>query len=373
MKPRAIADILVVGQTPPPITGQSVMLQKMLEGRWEHVRLHHVRMQYSSSIDEVGRFRLGKLLELARLIGATVYHRTIKRIPVLYYPPAGPHLVPITRDIIFLIATRWLFHATIFHFHAAGLSHMYRRCPALLKPLMRLAFDRPDVAIRISPHAPEDGRVLRARREYIVPCGIEDEAAPYLEHRSSAKPHPTILYVGVLREDKGILVLLQALAQLRVEGMGFDAHFIGGFSSSAFAAAVKEAVRSGGLLQQVHFAGILTGVTKLQTYASADIFCFPSYFAAESFGVVLVEAMSFALPVVATNWRGIPSIVDDGKTGFLVPVRDPRALAERLRAVIVDPKLRREMGQRGRQKFLAQFTAAEYQRQLGEIFRSFAM
>ena len=60
--------------------------------------------------------------------------------------------------------------------------------------------------------------------------------------------------------------------------------------------------------------------------------------------------------VVATEVGGVPELVEDGVTGFLVPPRDPDALAEALQKLIADPELRRRMGQAGRKKALKEFT-----------------
>jgi glycosyltransferase involved in cell wall biosynthesis len=365
-------DILVVGQTPPPYTGQSIMIQKMLEARWEGIRLHHLRMNFSRTTEDIGNFQLGKLFELGRLIILTYIRRMTTGATVLYYPPAGPHLIPVIRDAIFLLLTRPIFKRTIFHFHAAGLGEFYEGMPTLFRVLFRRAFFHPDVAIRVSSRGPEDGRKFRAVRECVVACGIEDEARLYVGRRRPAQNGPTILYVGVLREDKGILVLLEALAHLRERGLQFNMRFVGGFASSAFERTVKAFLTDRHLEGNVLFSGVLTGQSKAEAYADADVFCFPSYFAAESFGLVLIEAMSFELPVVATLWRAIPDIVDDELTGLLAPIRNPEAIADRLERLLKSPELRIEFGRRGRKKFLARFTVAEYQRHLGAIFRSIA-
>ena len=89
------------------------------------------------------------------------------------------------------------------------------------------------------------------------------------------------------------------------------------------------------------------------------MFCLPTFYEAETFGIVLVEAMSLGLPVVATRWRGIPEIVDDGKTGYLVETHDAAAVAERLEQLQADPALREQLGAAGREKFLSDFTVGK--------------
>jgi glycosyltransferase involved in cell wall biosynthesis len=76
-----------------------------------------------------------------------------------------------------------------------------------------------------------------------------------------------------------------------------------------------------------------------------DIFVVPSL--QESFGVAAVEAAAAGLPVLASNVGGLPEVVVDGETGFLVPPADVEALSGRLSQLIADPALRQRMGQAG--------------------------
>jgi glycosyltransferase involved in cell wall biosynthesis len=78
----------------------------------------------------------------------------------------------------------------------------------------------------------------------------------------------------------------------------------------------------------------------------------------EGLGTSLLDAMAFARPVVATAAGGIPEAVEHGKTGLLVPPRDPRALADALHLVLSDEGRRRALGAAGRERFLARFSAA---------------
>ena len=115
---------------------------------------------------------------------------------------------------------------------------------------------------------------------------------------------------------------------------------------------------------RIEFA--LRDLEKFDRFASCDIFCFPSHFEAESFGLVLVEAMMFAKPVISTRWRGIPSVVNDGVNGFLVDTQDPAAVADRLVTLASDPELRRRMGLEGRRIFEQRFTLERFHRSMEE-------
>lgn len=70
--------------------------------------------------------------------------------------------------------------------------------------------------------------------------------------------------------------------------------------------------------------------------------------------------MMFNLPVVATDWRGLPEIVIEGQTGFLVPPKDAENLADRLERLILNPELRISMGKAGRRRYEKCFTVQKF-------------
>ena len=364
--------ILVVGQTPPPFGGQAIMIENMLNQNFSKVRLYHVRMNFSADMDEVGKFKASKIIKLLVLVAKIYYYRFRYRISILYYPPAPPQRVPMLRDIVILNATRWLFRSTIFHFHAAGVSEMHGQLSGLIKKLYERAYFYPDVCIRLSEFNPEDGRVFRTRREFIVPNGLADVGAAYLngeEKRSEPTPL-TLLYVGLLSETKGLMVLLESVHRLAREGHCFVLQLMGRFESKGFQQRVEQFIAEHRLEPYVVFLGVQTGDAKHQTFAQADIFCYPTFFEAETFGLVALEAMQFGLPVVATRWRGVPSVVHDQVSGFIVPPRNAEAFAEKLAVLLHDPSARKEMGKRGRELYCQKFTDQIHFNQLEAAFIS---
>ncbi|GAH62834.1 unnamed protein product [marine sediment metagenome] len=101
-------------------------------------------------------------------------------------------------------------------------------------------------------------------------------------------------------------------------------------------------------MKLVVWSGRLEGDDLVAAYAEADIFIAPSLY--ETYGMVICEAMSFGIPVVASNTGGIPEQVRDGVEGFLFPPDDPGSLSDALHRLIVDPELRMRMGERGRKR-----------------------
>lgn len=89
---------------------------------------------------------------------------------------------------------------------------------------------------------------------------------------------------------------------------------------------------------------------------AADIFVFPTFYHNECFPLVLLEAMEHGVACISTTEGGIPDIIDNGKTGFLVPKHDVAALADKILLLLSNPDLRCNMGKAGRVKFEKEFT-----------------
>jgi glycosyltransferase involved in cell wall biosynthesis len=347
--------VLVVGQTPPPFGGQAVMIAKFLEGRYTGMQLHHVRMAFSAEMSDVGRFQVHKLWVLVRTIAAIWVARFRHRPTVLYYPPSGPNMVPVLRDIVLLLSVRWLFRRTVFHFHAGGLSTFAPRLPWLLRPLFRLAYRKPDLAIRLSPIAPEDGRYFGARQNVLVPNGIEDVAGGAIAREHHGERTVAILFTAVLIPSKGVEVLTEAFVILAGKGLNVELRLMGAWGDAEVEQRCMERITNAGLTERVKILGVRTGEVKDADFRDADIFCFPSHFEAEVFPVVVMEASQYSLPIVATRWRGIPLMVEDGRNAFLVEPEDPQAVANELEKLVRDPALRASMGREGRRIFQERF------------------
>lgn len=373
--------VLCVGQTPPPIHGQALIIERVLKSQLDGVEMLHTRMNFSQTIDDTGRFRLLKILHLFQVVLLILYQRVVHRPDVLYYPPAGPHRVPFYRDAAVLLTTRWFFKKLVFHFHASGISTLYPRLSWPERLLYRLAYFKPDAVIRSSPFTAEDGRFLQATTEYIIPYGIpailDGQAIANRNDGASGTQRETarplnILFVGILRESKGALVLLEACGQLAQAGVPFQAEFLGEFQTAEFRSRVESRIRELGIEKSVVLAGTLLGREKQAAYSRADVFCFPTFYESEAFALVVVEAMSSGLPVVVTRWRGLPSLVRDGENGYLVDTHDVDAVAQRLIELAENPDLRLAMGQHGRERFDRHYTHERYVADLADMFQDIA-
>jgi glycosyltransferase involved in cell wall biosynthesis len=199
--------------------------------------------------------------------------------------------------------------------------------------------------------------------EYI-PYGIVDEGDAFERSPSVPADELEVVYVGAVTESKGTRILVQSCVRLWQRGLRFRLTLVGDCSSEMTRRLQSEA---GAYPDRLELTGVLTGRAKWERYRQADIFCFPSFFEAETFGVVCIEAMMFRLPVVATRWRGIQDIVQDGITGSLVPTQDAAALAAALETLLSSQGMRASYGEAGRKRYLEHFTLDRYVRAIENV------
>ena len=234
--------------------------------------------------------------------------------------------------------------------------------------MFRWAYRGHDLAIRTAPQNPEDGELLGARRSVVIPNGIEDMRGSVPERTAGSGEPLIILFTGVLIPSKGVSVLLEAFRMFIDEGVDARLQVMGKWGDLAYEQECRTFIKAHGLSEKVEFLGVKRDAEKFTYFAGCDIFCFPSYFEAESFGLVLVEAMQFAKPLVSTQWRGIPSVVKDGVNGFLTPIQDPSGTAEKLLLLAREPALRERMGQEGRRIFKEEFTLKAFHGSMEQAF-----
>lgn len=179
-----------------------------------------------------------------------------------------------------------------------------------------------------------------------------------------------ILSVGRLIEKKGFEYLVDACAILAEAGLSFRCQIVG---DGPLWEALQARINRHGLQNQVVLRGALQQAQVLELYQESDIFVLACVVAGDGnrdgLPVVLTEAMSCQLPVITTPVTGIVDLVEHKRTGLLVRERDILALAEALKCLIEDKKMREQLGQQARQKILEDFQIQRNTAKLAETFR----
>ena len=242
----------------------------------------------------------------------------------------------------------------------------------------RTAVESADAVIAVSKSMRDDVLsvypAVAPERVKVVHNGIDpdeffpDPATASLERHGLGPGTPYVLFVGRVTRQKGITYLLQAA---RTIDPAAQVVFCAGAADTP---EIEREVRA----QLDELAGVREGVVwvdemlpradLVQLMSHAAVFVCPSIY--EPFGLINVEAMACAVPVVASAVGGIPEIVVDGETGFLVPFERggdefgspqdpeafPRDIAERVNQLLDEPERARKMGAAGRRRALDEFT-----------------
>jgi glycosyltransferase involved in cell wall biosynthesis len=161
---------------------------------------------------------------------------------------------------------------------------------------------------------------------------------------------PYALFVGRISEQKGIFQLLEAARGLPA---GVQLVLCASSPDTPDLLARVEAAVTG--RAEIRWINAMLPVPEVvQLYSHAAVFVCPSIY--EPFGLINLEAMACGTPVVASRVGGIPEVVVDGETGWLVPPGDPAALGEALRRALADPERARRMGEAGRRRVEGHFS-----------------
>lgn len=168
--------------------------------------------------------------------------------------------------------------------------------------------------------------------------GVDPQAFVPRPRPARAGETVRLLCVGRLTPAKGQLLLLQACARLRDEGLAFELTLVGDGPDRARLEAERDAL---GLHDRVRLTGALNQAQVRDELARADVFVLPSL--AEGIPVVLMEAMASGVPVLSCPVNGIPELIEDGCNGLLARPGDVAALALGLRRLIEDAALRERL------------------------------
>jgi glycosyltransferase involved in cell wall biosynthesis len=187
-----------------------------------------------------------------------------------------------------------------------------------------------------------------------------------------SQPHegqPLVLSVGQLKEKKGFAHLVAACRHLKDRGCDFTCEIVGeGPQRQELEALIAQL----GLEDTITLCGAAPHEAVIEKYGRATLFVLPCITAhdgdRDGIPTVLMEAMAMQLPIVSTHHSGIPELVQDKINGLLLPPGDEEALANALAELLDNPALRRQLGQRGREKVIEDFEVEQNVRRLFDLF-----
>ncbi len=254
---------------------------------------------------------------------------------------------PLPHAIFGYIAAKISRARHILYFHGVELMWVKTELK-FLKPFLRWAISSADTIMCNSSHTAARIREIYNRDINIIPSGqaaMTNTSPPEQIIRNN--PIKQILFVGRLVERKGVNYLIEAFSKivkkidsrLNIIGTGLDLDML------------KQTAQKNGIFDKVNFAGKVTAQQLDQYYREADVFVLPAVIDSkgdtEGLGVVLIEALTYKIPVIATSCGGIVDIIKDNQTGILIQEKDSQAIAEALEKILSDTRYAVELAQNG--------------------------
>ena len=360
--------LLIVGSVPPPSNGVTVMTAALLRGNLRNqFDVVHADTSDHRSLSNIGSFEptnvalaLRHAAEFAALLRG---HK-----PDLVYLSLSQGLAGFLRDAVFLMTARLARTPVTVHAHGAGFREFYGRSPAVLRGLMRSALVpvQDIVVLTASQQRQFDGWAPATARISVVPNGVVDEWRDGTPPRSD-RVAASVLYLGTMLPQKGFLDVLDAVPAVVSRAPSTRFIFAGEpVWDRATVQAVKKRLAHPSVRRSVSFVGAVGPERRHELLERADLLVFPPRWE-EGQGLVAIEAMSAALPLVVTASGGLAETVRDGVEGLSVPKCSPHAVADGILRLLGDPELRARLGAAGRARYEAEYTIEKWQARMQAV------
>ena len=320
----------------------------------------HPFARYTPSVDDAALSAVSVDVAMAAALGdADIVHSHT------WYANLGGHLAKLRHGIPHVVTSHSL--EPLRPWKAEQLGGGY----AVSSWCERVAIEAADAVIAVSEGMRRDVLecypALDPDRVHVVLNGIDSlQYAPVMTtgvlERLGVEP-PYVLFVGRITRQKGLPVLLRAARSFAPE---VQLVVCAGAPDTPEIAAETSALAAD-LERLVWVEAMLPRPEVIELLSHATVFACPSVY--EPLGIVNLEAMACSTAVVASATGGIPEVVVDGETGFLVPPEDTDALAERVNALVADPALARALGEAGRARAVADFDWRAIAERTVEVYR----
>jgi len=237
------------------------------------------------------------------------------------------------------------------------------------KPLVLNTLRQAQKILVSNPNLIKNSTYLKKFQEKceVIPFGVDLAKFEKFDEREvenlKEKYGDFVLFVGRLNYYKGLNYLIEAMkkidANLVIIGQGPEEK------------SLKIKVKRLKLGNRIFFLPFQDERALINFYKGAKLFVLPSIFKSEAFGIVLIEAMACGKPVISTELgTGTSFVNQDGATGFVVPPKDSRALAQAIKEILENKKLAQEFGQNARNRAIQEFSLEKMLKRVSEVYKS---
>lgn len=315
--------VLLIGPIPPPITGNSLANQIIIENITKHSDQYSIDSINTSyhSLENLGKFSIRKVLFYTKMYR---YILKILNADIVYLTP-GLTFFGIVKNAPFIYLARILGKEIIVHIHSNHLHREYKQSSYWKRIIIKSILSRANKGIVLSNSLKHNlTPFINEKNIYELFNFVEDEL--FTKQPELHLDYLRILYISNLIPEKGIFDLLDALLILKKQNIKFTAQ-IAGAIDKAHKSKIQEKLDA--LADNVTYLGIIKGEQKREAFLSGNVFILPTYHYIEGQPIAILEAMATANVVLTTNHAGIPDIFEDGINGYYVQKKSPTDIAEK--------------------------------------------
>lgn len=360
--------VLFILHLAPPVHGAAVAGGFIRDSKLinENFDSTYINLATASSLEDIGKSGFKKVFVIVKLWYQVLITLNSQNFKLCYLTinAKGPAWF---KELGIVALVKMFQVPIIYHYHNKGVAE--NATTSIRKKLYRFQFKNAK-SILLSPLLYQDIEGFTTESEvYYCPNGIPKASLIHKEVTGhTASEVVTILFLSNLIVSKGVFVLLEACVLLKEKQIPFRCVFIGG-EGDITASQFQEKVVQLNLRDEVEYQRKKYGAEKEAAFAEAAIFAFPTYYHNETFGLVNLEAMQYALPVISTFEGAISEVIIDGVNGFLVPQKNVEALADKLEILIGNPELRNEMGIAGKKMYEEKYTLDIFEKRMLAILQ----
>lgn len=371
--------ILIIGPLPPPYFGVSVATQIILESELKN-KFHLIHLDTSDHrpLSNIGKLDFRNIylaiLHIFKLFSLLLTSNSILPTPYclrLVYLPISQGSLGYLRDGIFIILGKFFNKKVIIHLRGGYFRKFYKKSNFLMKSLIYYTIKNTSRAIvQCLSLTYIFEKWVSPDEIKIVPNGIalETFSNPKIHINRKSRNNYKILFVGNLQETKGFTNIIKAADTVLNIFPSTQFLFAGSWRSDKLKTETEKLIRDLNIESAIKFLGSVYGTKKIRLYLNSNIFVFPTYYPYEGFPWVVLEAMAAGLPVISTDQGCIKEMVRDGYNGFIVPKKNPQAIAEKIILLLKNERMRKLMGQRSRKLVEERYTTTHFINGLADVF-----
>lgn len=359
--------ILLFIKLPPPITGATLMNTYVAESKIisQNFITKLIATSYKQKIEDVRILSFRKMHTFFNL-HFRLLQNLVRFKPDFVYIQISPLGLAFFRDCTFIIVIKLLRIHIVYHLHGKGIKTVAER-NLLQRRIYKWAFKNSSI-ICLSDNLTYDIESVYAGKPYIVNNGIPLAQQQSKSNKPLLKSKINILFLSNLIVSKGIMVFLNAISELSNESKDILSISIVGKEAEISAFTLVNEIKQRNLQHFVQYLGPKYDQEKETILRNMDILVYPTL--NDAWPLVILEAMQFGLPVIASKEGAITEILDDGVTGLLVDKNNSSQITRALEILINNPELRLRMSEFGQNEFFEKYTLTHFENNLMEVFSS---